>query len=159
MNLLIFSWQLLVCTCIDGICKDGLQSKEDDHKDEERLGAGVHGEDQRRTEEEAPSSHIFCAPATTRSPHTHGALDILLYYPDIFSYFFLQLMQSWAAVRSQTPDVSQSFNICNSQNFKLLKTLLWKERTESDDCLKHFVMPDTTGRTQSVGWWCWIKCT
>ena len=53
------------------------------------MGAGVHGEDQWRTgEEEAPSSHIFCAPATTRSPHTHGALDILLYYPDIFSYFF-----------------------------------------------------------------------
>ena len=36
--------------------------------------------------EEAPSSHIFCAPATTRSPHTHGALDILIYYPDIFSF-------------------------------------------------------------------------
>ena len=79
-------WQPLVCTCIDGICKDGLQGQEDDHKDEERLGAGVHGEEQRRTEEEAPSSHIFCAPATTRSPHTHGALDILLYYPDIFSF-------------------------------------------------------------------------
>ena len=51
------------------------------------MGAGVHGEDQRRTgEEEAPSSHIFRAPATTRSLHTHGALDILLYYPDIFSF-------------------------------------------------------------------------
>ena len=149
-------------TCIKGVCKDGPQSQEDDSEDEERpgVGAGVHGEDQWRTgEEEAPSSHIFCAPATTRSPHTHGALDILLYYPDIFSYFFLQLMQSWAAVRSQTPDVSQSFNICNSPNFKLFKTLLWKKSPETDDCLKHFVMPDTTGRTQSVGWWCWIKCT
>ena len=88
---LVLSATLFTCTCIKGVCEDGPQSQEDDREDEERpgVGAGVHGEDQRRTgEEEAPSSHIFCAPATTRSPHTHGALDILLYYPDIFSYFF-----------------------------------------------------------------------
>ena len=102
--------------------------------------------------EEAPSSHIFRAPATTRSLHTHGALDILLYYPDIFS-FFLQPMQSWAAVRSQTPDVCQSFNICNSPNFKLSKTLPWKKSPETDDCLKHFVKVDTTGRPEE-----WVGC-
>ena len=86
---LVLSATLFTCTCIKGVCEDGPQSQEDDREDEERPGvsAGVHGEDQRRTgEEEAPSSHIFCAPATTRSPHTHGALDILLYYPDIFSF-------------------------------------------------------------------------